>query len=42
MRSFSMVVVVLFAGIALCGQASAEVGVPAGTVQAPRRKRGVS
>ncbi len=33
MRSFSIVVVVLFAGIALCGQASAEVGVPAGTVQ---------
>src|SRR5271170_2310954 len=36
MRSFSIVVVVLvvpFACIALCGQASAEVGVPAGTVQ---------
>jgi len=33
MRSCSIVVVVLFAGVALCGQASAEVGVPAGTVQ---------
>ncbi len=33
MRSFSIVVVALFAGVALCGQASAEVGVPAGTVQ---------
>jgi hypothetical protein len=33
MRSFSIVVVSLFAGVALCGQASAEVGVPAGTVQ---------
>jgi len=33
MRSFSIVVVSLFAGVALCGQASAEVGVPSGTVQ---------
>ncbi len=33
MRSFSIVVVVLFAGVALCGRAAAEVGVPAGTVQ---------
>ena len=33
MRSCSIVVVVLFAGVALCGRASAEVGVPAGTVQ---------
>ena len=33
MRSFSIVVVSLFAGVALSGQASAEVGVPAGTVQ---------
>ncbi len=33
MRSFSIVVVSLFAGVALCGQAPAEVGVPAGTVQ---------
>jgi hypothetical protein len=33
MRSFSIVVVSLFAGVALCGQASAEVGAPAGTVQ---------
>jgi hypothetical protein len=33
MRSFSIVVVSLFVGVALCGQASAEVGVPAGTVQ---------
>ena len=33
MRSCSIVVVVLFAGVALCGQASAEVGAPAGTVQ---------
>ena len=33
MRSCSIVVVALFAGVALCGRASAEVGVPAGTVQ---------
>jgi len=32
-RSFVIVVVSLLAGVALCGQASAEVGVPAGTVQ---------
>ncbi len=33
MRSFVIVVVALLAGVALCGQASGEVGVPAGTVQ---------
>jgi len=33
MRSCSIVVVALFAGLALCGRASAEVGVPAGTAQ---------
>jgi hypothetical protein len=33
MRSCSIVVVVLFAGVALCARASAEVGAPAGTVQ---------
>ncbi len=33
MRSGSIVVVALFAGVALCGRASAEVGAPAGTVQ---------
>jgi hypothetical protein len=33
MRSCSIVVVVLLAGVALSGRASAEVGVPAGTVQ---------
>jgi len=32
-RSFVIVVVSLLAGVALCGQASAEVGVPTGTVQ---------
>jgi hypothetical protein len=33
MRSCSIVVVALFAGVALCARASAEVGAPAGTVQ---------